>query len=98
MDGWKHVAFWGSSDDLIEVEGDIPGCDEYNGEEATFEVGGLNIKVAYGIRGCWFVSVQQVSEDTPVTASQIVLSLAENGYSMKLGLAVPEGSYVSKVA
>jgi len=29
------VTIYGASDDLIEVEGDVPGCDEYNQESAV---------------------------------------------------------------
>lgn len=34
------VTIYGASDDLIEVEGDVPGCDEYGGAVGTFVVAG----------------------------------------------------------
>jgi len=96
----KHVKFYGASDDLIEVEGDVPGCDEYNGEHGVFTVGGLVIAIDY--TGIWAIRVAQVDEDVPVTASDLRLSVAKRadgtpGYSMVLDMDVPDGSHVTKV-
>ena len=94
------IRFYGASDDLIEVEGSIPGCDEYNGESGRFEVAGLVVEVTYESGGVWGVSVAQIDEDVPVTASDLRLSVTQRhdgaqGYSMALDMEVPAGSYVT---
>lgn len=53
----NYVTFYGASDDLVEVEGKIPGCDEFNTDGAELECGGLKIAVAYGTTGCWHIGV-----------------------------------------
>ena len=89
----RHLTFYGASDDLIEVEGDVPGCDEYPGEDSTFLVAGIAVRVFYG-PGVWAITVVQIDEDVPVLAENI--TLAAQGYSMRLDLDVPAGSYVAK--
>lgn len=75
------VTIYGASDDLIEVEGDVPGCDEYNQESAVFilrgsgEVSGgvTRVTVDYGAGGCWMIGVAPVDEDVsmlPMTMGQ----------------------------
>jgi hypothetical protein len=88
------VTFYGSSDDLVEVEGDVPGCDEYNAEAAAFELAGLRIGVEYVKGGVWEIGVM-IDDDVPVTATNI--RMEPSGYTMRLLLDVPEGSYVSRV-
>lgn len=39
------VTLYGASDDLIEVEGDVSGCDEYNADDEHFVLIGLEAKV-----------------------------------------------------
>lgn len=92
----NYVTFYGSSDDLIEVDGSIPGCDEYTGESADFDIAGLIVRVFYNDGGCWSIAVGQIDEDVPVLAR--VESLVADGYTMKLTLDVPNGSHVTKVA
>lgn len=36
----SQIVIYGASDDLIEVDGDVPGCDEYNEESARLLVRG----------------------------------------------------------
>ncbi len=73
------VTVYGASDDLIEVEGDVPGCDEYNGELSQFLLTGgdraLRVRVRYDDdeSGCWGIEVAPRDEDTamlPVVISQ----------------------------
>lgn len=100
----KELRFYGSSDDLIEVEGDVPGADEYNGEIALFGVAGLFVRVWYGgFSGCWGIAVEQVDEDTPVLAENMRLAVKMRevgpdagrvGYSMLLTMDVPDDSRV----
>jgi hypothetical protein len=90
----KIVSFYGVSDDLMEVEGDIPGCDEYDGDRGSFLVCGLRVKLAYS--GCWGIAVEQIDESVKVEASVASFCVHENGYSMYLCLAVPDGSYIGR--
>lgn len=107
------VVFYGASDDLIEVDGNIPGCDEYPGEHGTFELAGLRIEVAYMAGGVWGIRVSQIDEDVPVTAKSMRLIDPDGGlspaamrgeapayprYSIRLEVIVPAGSHVTKVA
>jgi hypothetical protein len=96
MSSNQTISFSGTSDDLIEVEGNVPGCDEYNHEWATFHVAGLRVRVSYEEDGVWSVWAAQISEDVPVTATNVDLRAV--GYSMVLTMDVPSGSYVSKAA
>ena len=73
------VEFYGVSDDLIEVEGDIPGCDEYPAESGEFEVAGLRVEVDYRHNGCWGVRVTQIDESVPVTATNLRLAVPPEG-------------------
>jgi hypothetical protein len=97
------VAFYGASDDLIEVEGKLPGCDEYDSDDEIFEICGLRVRVTYENNGCWAIGVKQISEDIPVTARNIRLGLKQpmselnQPYSMLLEFDAPKGSYVTLV-
>lgn len=67
----SDVIIYGSSDDLIEVEGSVPGCDEYAAESATFVLhGGLGdaarITVMYGGSGMWSIAIAPLDEDVPL--------------------------------
>lgn len=80
----SHVVIYGASDDLVEIEGDAPGCDEYNAESATFLVLGVRgdrarVEVEYADSGVWKVAVSPADEDTNIPPMEIVS--AGNGYS-----------------
>jgi hypothetical protein len=98
----KHLAFYGASDDLIEIEGDFR--EEVNQEEARFEIAGLQIDVIY--EGVWGIYVRQIDEDIAMTADNLKLTIqlrmdGEPGYSMRLDLDVPDdeiGSLTKRVA
>lgn len=97
----KALAIYGASDDLIEVEGEVAGADEFDGERATFVVAGLRITVEY--HGCWAIQVIQVDEDVPVTAQDMALTVNERmdggpGYSMRLDMLVPDDVVVVREA
>lgn len=93
----RFVTFYGAGDDLVEVEGTIPGCDEYPTDDATFGIGGLWVRVKYESDGVWSIAVKQVDEDVPVAARNISMGVHKSGYSMTLTLEVPAGSFVSMV-
>lgn len=93
----NRIRIYGGSDDLIEVEGNAKGCNEYDGEKATFHIAGLIVTVSYSNEnnGCWGIQVTQIDEDLPVKAEN--LSLFPLKYSMVLEMDIPEDSYISKV-
>lgn len=89
--------FWGSSDDLIEVQG-VPGADEFcNARDdivkGVFHIGGqLQIIALYD--GCWSFSVGKVDEDVDWPDWPIRIKPSEhNAYSAQLEIDVPK--YVS---
>lgn len=91
------VTFYGASDDLVEVDGDVPGCDEYCAPAAAFEVAGLRVGVEYHeASGTWEIGVGLISENTEVVAQDVRLD--SDGYTMRLTLYVPPGSYVPRAA
>jgi len=50
------IKIYGASDDLIEVEGKVPGCDEYNGEVGFIELSlGYVFRIEYTKEGVWEV-------------------------------------------
>lgn len=76
------VVIYGASDDLIEVEGSVVGCDEYDGEHASFVLIGLageqaRVNVRYG--AYWAIEVTPVDEDVPMLPCAI--EGMPNGYS-----------------
>lgn len=91
------VAFYGASDDLIEVEGYVSGCDEYSAELAVFVVAGLRVTVSYGAKGTWGIKVDQIDEAVPVTATDLTLG-AYSSYSMRLDMKVPTGTVITREA
>lgn len=55
------LKIYGASDDLVEVEGGVPGCDEYGAYDAPLYVElstGDVFKVEYAERGVWLVTHQ----------------------------------------
>lgn len=94
----KQIVIYGSSDDLIEVEGDVPGCDEYNVEKAVFVTAGLRIHVKYDDGGCWRIGAVPFAEDVEVAVTDIRLDVADNGYSMRLTASVPDGATITREA
>lgn len=99
----KHVAFYGASDDLIEVDGDIHGVpEEFPGEVARFQLCGLIVQVKLKNSGCWGIAVWQLDEDIPVRAENIILTpqpnlSADGSYSMRLDMDVPDDTVLAKI-
>lgn len=77
------ITFYGSSDDLIEVEGPLAGCDEYPGDDENFVVtgidGALRVRVLYTPGGVWAIAAAPFEEDRPMLPVKI--SGHPNGYS-----------------
>ena len=69
----KTIKFYGHSDDCIEIKGDAPGCDEYNGRfntdmmppfdliSAATKSDSLRVFPIY--EGCWFFAVGHGEEN-----------------------------------
>lgn len=80
----KTFVFSGASDDLIHVDGSDE-FDEIGAQEATFVVAGTEgrfarIRVNYGRRGLWEVTVGPLDEDIPMLP---VLVEMDTGYSAR---------------
>jgi hypothetical protein len=103
----QQVTFYGSSDDLVEVEGSLPGCDEYyltDAEEHEFAltwaegIGTMrgNIVLArYGDTGLWLFGVGPYDEGMPFVVESADITLHENKYSTELILMVPDATRVT---
>ncbi len=87
----QTASFYGSSDDLVEVEG-IRGADEFDGDVVNLIVGGvLMVTFIYVTPGVWQVGVRQVFNDVPIPGDWNILILPHsNGYSPKLVVQVPD--------
>lgn len=94
----SDVLFYGSSDDLIEVEGDVPGCDEYPAEDVTFVVSGPagRVRVRLTYDGCWAATVGRDGEDVPMLPVDVTAHDA--GYSVHVvvhdaDVVIPEATF-----
>ena len=102
------IAIYGASDDLIEVEGDIDGADEYNLGSTETWTGVLEapdgetalVYVTYQKNGCWTVAFGQYDIDYKLPAWQQEYSVYDDGrpnrekYSVQLTLTVPDGTTI----
>lgn len=83
------VRIYGTSD-LIEVEGSVSGCDEYNFEDAHFMVIGavsqVRVRVWYTDNGVWAISASQAAEGMKILPVRI-----EGGAGTYSPTAVIEG-------
>jgi hypothetical protein len=77
------ITIYGASDDLIEIEGNAQGCDEYPGEDGVFVLIGdeakVRVRVTYTARGLWAIAAQPVEEDVPM----LPIFLTGSGYSAR---------------
>jgi hypothetical protein len=77
------VTIYGASDDLVEVEGVVSGCDEYNTEDASFvlvgDSGQARVRCWYGRKGVWGIAVSPVDDGIPMLA--VAIEGASSGYS-----------------
>jgi hypothetical protein len=85
------VVIYGASDNLIEIKGQVRGCDEYNAEDAQFVLTGAHedglaqtrLRVVYLPKGVWAISVAPVSEDVPM----LPVFISQERYSAKATIA-----------
>jgi hypothetical protein len=77
------VTIYGASDDLVEVEGAVSGCDEYNTEDASFvligDSGQARVRCWYGRKGVWGIAISPVDDGIPLLPATI--ESADSGYS-----------------
>jgi hypothetical protein len=71
------VTIYGASDDLVEIEGEAYGCDEYNTESATFVLTGergegVRVSIFYTGPGVWAITASPLDEDVPMLPLTIV--------------------------
>ena len=107
----KTVAFWGASDDLVEVEGDLPGCDEHgaynSGDDLinakfliTAEHGRMHVYAIYD--GQWAFAPALVDEDDmlPGWPMRLMQQKRDDGrlhYSMRLEIDLPDDATIKKL-
>lgn len=92
----QRVTIYGTSDDLVEVEG-IIGGDEFTvdrNDTVKLCVGGLLlINMSYGKYGAtWTAEIGQVFEEVPIP-DEWAISLTQHprGYSVQVNLLIPDG-------
>lgn len=103
----KTIRIYGASDDLVEIEGDVPGCDEYDvgGPRlvmARFLVGpldsgtvGLRVFAIYD--GCWSFAIGQVGESRPLPGWPIRITQSSDvPYSVQIEIDVPDNFCVCR--
>lgn len=97
----KTVTFYGVSDDLLEIEGDIKGCDEYGAYNAddgevntcvriTHEHGRINVYAIYD--GCWSFAPALVDEDEELPGWPI--RFRAEGYSIRMEIDLPDDAVI----
>jgi hypothetical protein len=97
----QTAAFYGSSDDLIEVEG-VKGGDEFGAYSGAgilhgmFNVGGkMRVYAIYD--GCWMFAVGQVAEDIALPDWPVRIK-QQHEYSTRLEIDVPDDVMVFREA
>lgn len=64
------VRIFGLNDDLIEVEGFVAGCDEYNVSDGTFMLIGdsaqVRVRCQFGANGLWSLGASQAVEGAEI--------------------------------
>jgi len=101
-----QVRIYGVSDDLVEIEGDIEGADEYpvNSDITTVftmvapDGGTALIYVDYRPNGVWSVAISRYEEDykIPEWNARTVSEDKDCRYSATLILDVPEGTVITR--
>ncbi len=91
----QRVTIYGTSDDIVEVEG-IIGGDEFtvdrNGTVNLCIGGILLVNMSYGKYGStWTVEIGQVFEEVPIPDEwDIFLTQHTKGYSVQVNLDIPD--------
>lgn len=91
----KTLTIYGSSDDLIEMDG-IRGATEFcicsdDDIIGSFQVGGkIRIHAIYDNNGCWCFAIGKVDEGVPLPDWPIRITNAKNDYSTYVEIDVPD--------
>lgn len=91
------ITIWGASDDLVEIEGDCPGCDEYNttsdhGHKIILQSGKDRMTIYVHYQGTWGFAVCQPNDiEWPITRSWG----DKKEYSDTLYITVPDDTEVT---
>lgn len=102
------IRIYGSSDDLVEIEGDIVGADEYseyNNQHLKFLLKDSDSEDAVIIyvdcrdNETWTCTVGQVEEDVPIPAwdFKIVTDFETSTYSTILEIVLSDNCTVEKI-
>lgn len=100
-----EVKVYGCSDDLVEIEGDVEGADEYSSDGSSSFIlmapdgGTAIIYVDYRLNGIWSVAFSRYEEDyqLPEWDAKVVTDDSLCRYSDVLVLSVPDGTTISEL-
>lgn len=102
----KQQTFFGASDDLVELDGDLL-YEEYPCDDAAFvlispgpegqEPGAVRVRVFYGQDGTWFTAVAPFDDDTPFPAG-FACSIDQDRYTARLTVTVPDDTTIRQIA
>jgi hypothetical protein len=97
----KTLSFYGSSDDLFEMDSSNPReSDEFSPGYVTVsvvdDVGpiGLRVHCEYVDGGVWMLGVSQLEEDAALPDWNVRFSTHSRGYSALLTMDVPDDAHV----
>jgi hypothetical protein len=100
----KTIRIYGASDDLLEIDGELPGCGEYDCWEKTAQVevvspnGRLLVVGGYGAAGQtvggWWFSPLFDDEDARAPEWECRVDLQARPYSVVLEIDAPEDAVV----
>lgn len=92
----RELSFFGDSDDCREIEG-IIGDEDYHPAVKIMASDGTGLYVIWSYsevinNACWMVGFQQLDEGIPIPdwASNIRLTTAPNGYSVKVSILIDD--------
>ncbi len=99
----KSIKIYGASDDLVEIEGDCKGCDEYGAVGSgplmgviTLKSGDDSIKVFCVYDGSWAFAVCPQSGDYERMPWETSFAFGVDvGYSQTIDMLVPDDCEVS---
>ena len=92
----KRMIFSGSSDDCRDISGDF--CEEEYCDVARVlapDGSGFCVVWSYSEKvnnACWCIGFQQLDEDVPIPewVKDVTIGTAPNGYSVQIGMSVPD--------
>lgn len=90
--GIRTITIWGNSDDLVEIEGTVPGCDEYGhyGEGPAYVE--LSTGTVFSIEytsGAWSVNLREVPIEGESVQAMIIAAATEDDYTDRAVITGP---------